>query len=247
MAERTAAAANPAVGRADQVRLLFDAKAASWPQKYAPGGRLAGRLTRFASVVGCQVAAGGRVLDLGCGTGELARHIDTAKFRVIGCEISAEMLGRAAAGDPSGAVKWVQLDPGWQMLPFESGSFDAVVAASVLEYVDQPGTVLGECARVLRPGGVMLCTVPNLAHPVRWLEWVAARAARVWLVHAAGGCSSRLRCHLTYLRISRQRRSARWWRSAASQVGLLTVPYLDGVVCSPLRLFAFRRPDRGSS
>ena len=111
------------------------------------------------------------MLDLGCGTGELARHLAAAGLRVTGCDISAEMLARLPRPIPTGAVEWVPLDPGWQTLPFESASFDAVVAASVLEYVDEPAAVLRECARVLRPGGVVLCTVPDLTHPVRWLEW----------------------------------------------------------------------------
>jgi SAM-dependent methyltransferase len=183
------------------------------------------------------------VLDLGCGTGELARHMDAAKLRVTGCDISAEMLGRAAAGDPSGSVEWIQLDPGWRRLPFESATFDAVVAASVLEYVGRPGAVLSECARVLRPGGVVLCTVPDLTHPVRWLEWVAGGAARLRLVRVCDRWS-RLHGYLTYLRISRQRRSAGWWRSAASRAGLVTIAPPEGVVeRSPLRLFTFRRPD----
>ena len=233
-----------AAGLADQVRLLFDAKAATWPQKYAPDGRLAGRLTRFAAAVGHHVTAGGHVLDLGCGTGELARHMGAAWLRVTGCDISAEMLARAAAGDPDGAVEWVELDAGWRRLPFESATFDAVVAASVLEYVDEPAAVLRECARVLRPGGVVLCTVPDLNHPVRWLEWLAGGAARVRLARAAGGRCARLDGYLTYLRISRQRRSTGWWVSAASRAGLLTVPQPKGVAeHSPLRLFVFQRPE----
>ncbi len=114
------------------------------------------------------------MLDLGCGTGELARHLAASGLRVTGCDISANMLNQAAAADAAGAAGWVPLQPGWQALPFAPASFDAVVAASVLEYVGSPAAVLGECARVLRPGGVMLCTVPDLAHPVRWLEWAAA-------------------------------------------------------------------------
>ena len=105
------------------------------------------------------------MLDLGCGTGELARHLAGAGLRVTGCDISANMLGQAAAADPAGAAEWIQLDPDWRTLPFATASFDAVVAASVLEYVGSPAAVLRECARVLRPGGVLLCTVPDPRAP----------------------------------------------------------------------------------
>ena len=94
------------------MRLLFDAKAGSWAAKYAPQGRLAGRLTQLAYAVGYHVPAGGRVLDLGCGTGELARQLAAAGLRVTGCDISANMLSQAAAADPDGAAEWVPLRPG---------------------------------------------------------------------------------------------------------------------------------------
>jgi ubiquinone/menaquinone biosynthesis C-methylase UbiE len=230
---------------ATQVRRLFDAKAAAWPSKYTPDGRLVGRLTRLSGAVAYGVPAGGSVLDLGCGTGELAGAIAAAGMQVTGCDISREMLRRAAAADPAHTVGWVQLDPGWRRLPFEPETFDAVVAASVLEYVDEPTAVLRECSRVLRPGGSMLCTVPDPHHPIRWLEWLLGVAARVPLVRAACNRWPRLDSYQTYLRISRQRHSSRWWRTAAARADLFTAPGMadtaDTAVPSPLRLLTFQR------
>jgi SAM-dependent methyltransferase len=228
----------------NQVRQLFDAKAATWPAKYAPGGRLTRRMITLASAVTYHVAPGGSVLDLGCGTGELARDLAAAGRRATGCDISGEMLGLAAAVDPGGGVGWVQLDPGWRQLPFASAIFDAVVAASVLEYVDEPGAILRECARVLRPGGVVLCTVPDLTHPIRWLEWLAGAAGRLPLVRIADVRWLRLNAYLTYLTISRQRHSARWWNAAATQAGLLTfLQPANAAQHAPLRLLTFQQPD----
>ncbi len=231
----------------DRVRQLFDAKALTWSTKYAPDGRLTGRLTGLADAITYRVPAGGSVLDLGCGTGELAEAIAAAGMRVTGCDISPEMLRRAAAADPSGTVDWVQLDPGWRRLPFEPETFDAVVAASVLEYVDDPTAVLRECCRVLRAGGTVLCTVPNRHHPIRWLEWPLGVVARVELVRIVGRFWPRLDGYLTYLRISRQRHSYRWWRAAAARASLCTIPPSpDAVERSPLRMLTFRRPESAS-
>lgn len=227
-----------------QARELFDSKAAAWPSKYAPNGRLTGRLTRLADAVTYHVKADGDVLDLGCGTGELVSALAAAGLRATGCDISPEMLHRAAASTSSSAIEWVQLAPAWQALPFAPGSFDAVVAASVLEYVDEPAAVLRECRRVLRPGGVMLCTVPDTQHPIRWLEWLLAIVARVPAVRTLGRRWPRLGSYLTYLYISRQRHSPRWWSTAAARAGLTDVPYLaDSSERSPLRLLTFQRRD----
>ena len=227
-----------------QVRQLFDAKAAAWSSKYAPDGRLAGRLIRLADAVICHVPAGGNVLDLGCGTGELAEAIAAAGMRPTGCDISPEMLHRAVAANPSGTIDWIQLDSDWRILPFEAKTFDAVVAASVLEYVDDPVAVLRECRRVLRPGGVVLCTVPDPRHPIRWLEWLIDVAARGPVIRAAGRRWPRLEGYLTYLQISQHRHPSGWWHVTATQANLLETRYrAASSERSPLRLLTFQRPE----
>lgn len=230
------------VDLASQVRELFDAKAASWPSKYAPDGRLAGRLTRLSEAVVRHAPAGGSVLDLGCGTGELALAVATSGIRVTGCDISTEMLRIATAADTTGNIDWVELDPRWQVLPFGDETFDTVVVSSVLEYVDDPVVVLRECGRVLRLGGVVLCTVPDLRHPTRWLERMARPVTKAPLPAAIVGRWSRMGRYLTYVRISRQRRSAASWCSVAGHAGLLVVSGLPETdERSPLRLFVFER------
>ena len=225
--------------------MLFDVKATTWSANYAPGGPLAGRLTRLATAVSYHVPTGGTVLDLGCGTGELARHLAASGLLVAGCDIAPQMLAHASAADQGRRVGWVRLDPGWRTLPLRSASVDAVVAASVLEYVAHPQAVLEECARVLRPGGVALCTVPDPAHPVRWMEQLAIPAARSPLGRAAAGRWPRLRLrqYVTYLQVSRQRRTVDWWGGVAALAGLSTVPRpAEDAERAPLRLLTFHRP-----
>jgi SAM-dependent methyltransferase len=241
--------AEPAVAPAvatEQVRALFDSKADGWPGKYAPDGRLAGRLTGLAAAVYRHVAPGGRVLDLGCGTGELARTLAASGFQVTGCDIAPRMLAHAGAADPGTTASWLRLDPAWRTLPLQPGRLDGLVASSVLEYVPDPVTVLAECARVLRPGGVLLCTVPNPAHPVRWLEWAAGRMAAVRPARRAAEAVVRLRPYLAYLQTSRQRRTLRWWHAAGRSAGLTPVPAPAPSAARPttLRLLVFTREER---
>lgn len=228
-------------GIAEQARVLFDAKAETWSAKYQPHGRLAGRLTQFSDALSSHVQAIDHVLDLGCGTGELARATAKTGLRVTACDISAQMLRRAAERDQSGLVDWVRLDPGWRRLPFEASTFDAIMAASVLEYVADPFLVLRECARVLRPGAVLLCTVPDPRHPVRQLERVAAAATGPTPFQVAARCPGRLGSYLTYLRISQHRYPAAWWHGVAEPAGLLPVHRITVARRpAPLQLLAFR-------
>jgi SAM-dependent methyltransferase len=217
-----------------EVMRLFDAKAAGWPGKYGPDGPLSGRLALLSAAVGRHTQVGDRVLDLGCGTGELARRLADAGLQVTGCDISPNMLQHAAARDGAGCPAWIRLAPDWRSLPFKPATFDLVVAASVLEYVIEPGTVLRECARVLRPGGVVLYTVPDLRHPVRWAEWgaqpLAALARRTpWETYRV------------YLRTSRQRHPHRWWLAVSAAAGLDPLPCPVPGTRSALRLLAFAR------
>jgi ubiquinone/menaquinone biosynthesis C-methylase UbiE len=96
---------------------------------------------------------GARILDLACGTGTLARAITEREpgATVVGVDGDPEMLARARAKAPG-----VQFDEALaQELPYEDGSFDAVVTSLFLHHLthDLKEAALAEVARVLRPGG----------------------------------------------------------------------------------------------
>jgi SAM-dependent methyltransferase len=99
--------------------------------------------------------AGVRVLDVGCGTGyTLTRLPSWAEG--VGLDRSADALSLAARRGLGGRL--VRGDVGW--LPFGDGSFDAVLALDVLEHLDDDRGAAREIARVLRPGGCAVVTVP---------------------------------------------------------------------------------------
>ena len=100
-----------------------------------------------------------RLLDLGCGTGQLTSRL-AARFppaRVVGCDFSAGMLDRA--GSRGRAIDLVQSDAG--DLPFAAGSFDVVVSTEAFHWFPDQGAALAECFRVLRPGGRLLIATVN--------------------------------------------------------------------------------------
>jgi demethylmenaquinone methyltransferase/2-methoxy-6-polyprenyl-1,4-benzoquinol methylase len=101
-----------------------------------------------------------RVLDVGCGTGDLARLVARrySSAQVVGADFTAPMLAnarrrgrRAAEGSRVGLARATALQ-----LPFADGSFDLVTNAFVARNLSDLPRALGEMRRVLRPGGVLL-------------------------------------------------------------------------------------------
>ncbi len=94
-----------------------------------------------------------RVLDVACGTGELERLLLARRptLRMIGTDLSAGMLARAARKEIGGQVYWVRAEA--SRLPLPDQSFDWVVCANSFHYFRRPGAALQELWRMLRPGG----------------------------------------------------------------------------------------------
>jgi ArsR family transcriptional regulator len=93
--------------------------------------------------------------DLGCGTGHLSLAVAPMVERVIAVDASAAMIraGRARlAGYDSVEVRKGELEA----LPIDDGSLDLAFLVLVLPYVADPGPVIAEAARALRPGGRLL-------------------------------------------------------------------------------------------
>lgn len=101
----------------------------------------------------------GRVLDVGCGTGQLAARVrrELRGTRVVGCDFSAGMLDQARKRDRK--TSWVRGDAG--RLPFRRGRFDAVVSTEAFHWFPDPRRALREFRRVLRPKGVLLLALVN--------------------------------------------------------------------------------------
>jgi 2-polyprenyl-3-methyl-5-hydroxy-6-metoxy-1,4-benzoquinol methylase len=117
------------------------------------------------------IGPGTRVIDVGCGAGRHSfeayrRGADVVAFDQDAPELEGvatmfeamAKVGEAPAGAKAEAVHGDALD-----LPYGAGEFDVVIASEILEHVPPDDAAITELVRVLRPGGVLVVTVP------RWL------------------------------------------------------------------------------
>ncbi len=112
-------------------------------------------------------APGGRLADLGCGTGELTRraHDRLGVASTVGIDSSPAMLERAEA-EATASVRFVEGDIGRFGRGPEPGEFDVVLSNAALQWVDDHPAVLEGWASALVPGGQVAFQVPaNADHP----------------------------------------------------------------------------------
>jgi len=102
------------------------------------------------------------VLDVGCGTGATLKVLRDPG-EVVALDASAEALGYSRR---RGQLRLVR-DRG-EELPVASAAVDIITALDLLEHIPDDGAALREFARVLRPGGLLILTVP--AGPALWSE-----------------------------------------------------------------------------
>jgi demethylmenaquinone methyltransferase/2-methoxy-6-polyprenyl-1,4-benzoquinol methylase len=99
------------------------------------------------------VRPGDRVLDVCCGTGDLAIADREAGGDVVGLDFSERMLARARR--KADGIEWTRGDA--TALPFPDEAFDAVTVGFGIRNLDDMASGLREIARVLRPGGRLGC------------------------------------------------------------------------------------------
>jgi SAM-dependent methyltransferase len=142
---------------------VWERHAAWWQEGFTEGADVE-YAEQLLPLAARHLAGAARVLDLGCGEGQIARLVLDRGARVaVGVDTSAAQLAAAVARD--GGATYVRASA--LGVPVRTGWFDAVVACLVLEHLPDLDAALDETARVLRPGGraVILLNHPLFQTP----------------------------------------------------------------------------------
>jgi SAM-dependent methyltransferase len=128
----------------------WSARADAWVRHWASLADPARTAVLDASAVG----PGTRLLDVGCGTGELCAQAAERGAAVSGIDAAEGMLAIARRRVPDGDLRVGPME----MLPWPDGAFDVVTAFNALQFAADFGVALRESARVTRVGGeVVVC------------------------------------------------------------------------------------------
>jgi ubiquinone/menaquinone biosynthesis C-methylase UbiE len=101
------------------------------------------------------VTAGTRLLDVGCGAGQLALIAARAGAQVTGCDIATNWLEKARARAVAEGLEITFEEGDAESLPYEEAQFDAVTSLIGAMFAPRPDLVAAELTRVCRPGGMI--------------------------------------------------------------------------------------------
>jgi len=123
--------------------------------------------------------AGERILDLGCGPGQLTKKIADSGAEVVGLDASPEMIGQARQNYPE--LRFVLQDAAGMQFEDE---FDAVFSNAALHWMLEPAAVVRGVARALRPGGRFVLEMGgkgNIRTIVETIQRVVSKYRNGWL------------------------------------------------------------------
>jgi 2-polyprenyl-6-hydroxyphenyl methylase/3-demethylubiquinone-9 3-methyltransferase len=190
-----------------------------WEQRYRKPSFQMRETVLLRSLQGWNLA-GSLWLDAGCGTGALSRWLAARGCGVLGVDASQEMVSAAnqlaQLQNYAERLDFVQITS-VAHLALDDGAVDGVLCSSVLEYVPDPSACLAEFARVLKPGGLLVVSVPNRNSLVRRMQLAC---------HYFGGQLGQSWCKfLDYSRHQYSSREFAWLLARSGFAGRKLVPF----------------------
>jgi len=140
-----------------------------------------GKLVMIDTLIRPHLKAGSRLLEIGCGAGNLLLQAAVSGSYPVALDLSMQALtfvrsrlveSKAKAEAPGGFLCTQGIG---ESLPFADGSYDCVLLSEVIEHLEAPQISIREAVRVLCPGGRLLVTTPNYRSFWPLMEWTVDR------------------------------------------------------------------------
>ena len=120
------------------------------------------RWARRVKMIGAHLKPGMTILELGCGAGYFTKELARSGAEIVAVDVSADLLEIAKANCPASNVRYEIQDA--CALTYSNATFDSVVGSSILHHLEiEPA--MEEIRRVLKPGGTIYFTEPNMLNP----------------------------------------------------------------------------------
>ncbi|HEY1606907.1 MAG TPA: class I SAM-dependent methyltransferase [Allosphingosinicella sp.] len=176
----------PVAGQTEKVRQFYNA--APFPG-YPPNDSLTWLRTRaersaFARLLDSSIPGDARIVEIGCGTGQMSLYLARADRTVVGCDLSRGALGLGASAARRWGVERVRfVECDLTHLPLREGAFDVVYCSGVLHHTPDPRASFRAIAKAVRPGGTIVIGLYNLYAriPLRLRRVVARLTNYRWI------------------------------------------------------------------
>lgn len=155
------------------------------------------RVRYIVNALASHAPSAAKILDIGCGNGNISRALGSLGYQVKGIDFSAKAIAYAKTKN---TFSNVQFDVLSAEAIADSEQFDVIICSEVLEHLSQPAQLTATIARILQPGGLLIATVPNgwgprealITQPVQWLNRTFFKNAITGLKSSLGYSNSTL-------------------------------------------------------
>ena len=150
---------------------FFDAEAAEWSERYTLDPRFRRRFENITQLLDRMIpSAAGRALDVGCGAGIFSQYLARKGWNVTAIDASPEMIESARNYESKHVIDFQNST----IETFEAvpNSFNLILSLSMLEYIEDDEAAIQKFHQLLKPGGLLVVSVPNKAGMLRKLEGV---------------------------------------------------------------------------
>jgi 2-polyprenyl-3-methyl-5-hydroxy-6-metoxy-1,4-benzoquinol methylase len=157
---------------------FFDTEAAEWSERYSRDPRFRRRFERITGLLDKVIpAVPGRALDVGCGEGIFSRYLARKGWNITAIDASPDMIEEARNYELQITNYELKGEIDFQNSSLESfdevpNAFDVILSLSSLEYIEDDEAAIQKFHQLLKPGGLLVVSVPNKAGMLRKLEGV---------------------------------------------------------------------------